>query len=35
MDVINILSKADGLPDAPISVPGDAYQHASIHFANG
>ncbi|PPQ72218.1 hypothetical protein CVT26_006972 [Gymnopilus dilepis] len=35
MDVINLISKAEGLPDAPITVPGDEYQPASMHFANG
>ncbi|KAJ2933230.1 hypothetical protein H1R20_g3817, partial [Candolleomyces eurysporus] len=35
MDVINIISKAEGLPDAPVTVPEEPYQHASIHFANG
>ncbi|KDR70826.1 hypothetical protein GALMADRAFT_127384 [Galerina marginata CBS 339.88] len=35
MDVINLISKAPGLPDAPITVPGDEYQPASMYFANG
>ncbi|KAF8882742.1 glycoside hydrolase family 13 protein [Gymnopilus junonius] len=35
MDVINLISKVDGLPDAPITVPGDEYQPASMFFANG
>jgi alpha-glucosidase len=35
MDVINIISKTEGLPDAPVTVPDEPYQHASIHFANG
>ncbi len=35
MDVINLISKVDGLPDAPISAPGEFYQPASTYFANG
>ncbi|KAJ6513701.1 glycoside hydrolase family 13 protein [Mycena vitilis] len=35
MDVINLISKAKGLPDAPVTIPGDAYQDASFLFANG
>ncbi|GLB36830.1 putative alpha-amylase domain containing protein [Lyophyllum shimeji] len=35
MDVINLISKADGLPDAPISDPEQEYQLASTLFANG
>ena len=35
MDVINLLSKIEGLPDAPITVPDEVYQPASIYFANG
>ncbi|KAF8148638.1 glycoside hydrolase family 13 protein [Crassisporium funariophilum] len=35
MDVINLISKVDGLPDAPNTVPGEAYQPASMYFANG
>ncbi|KAG7090475.1 hypothetical protein E1B28_009589 [Marasmius oreades] len=35
MDVINCLSKTPGLPDAPISFPGEDYQPASIYYANG
>ncbi|KAF7345697.1 Glycoside hydrolase family 13 protein [Mycena venus] len=35
MDVINIISKADGLPDAPVTIPEDEYQDASMLFANG
>ncbi|KAJ7237909.1 glycoside hydrolase family 13 protein [Mycena haematopus] len=35
MDVINLISKVDGLPDAPVTVPGDKYQDASPLFANG
>ncbi|TFK23722.1 alpha amylase [Coprinopsis marcescibilis] len=35
MDVINIISKIDGLPDAPITVPDEELQPASTLFANG
>lgn len=35
MDVINLISKTDGLPDAPIVDPGEFTQPASMHFANG
>ncbi|KAF8797493.1 glycoside hydrolase family 13 protein [Phlegmacium glaucopus] len=35
MDVINLISKVEGLPDAPITVPGEFYQPASMYFANG
>ncbi|KAJ3508373.1 hypothetical protein NLJ89_g5789 [Agrocybe chaxingu] len=35
MDVINLLSKVDGLPDAPVTVPGETLQPASMYFANG
>ncbi|KDR69930.1 hypothetical protein GALMADRAFT_230296 [Galerina marginata CBS 339.88] len=35
MDVINLISKVEGLPDAPITVPGEEYQPASMYFANG
>jgi len=35
MDVINLISKVDGLPDAPVTVPEDEYQDASELFANG
>ncbi|EPQ51633.1 glycoside hydrolase family 13 protein [Gloeophyllum trabeum ATCC 11539] len=35
MDVINIISKVDGLPDAPVTDPKEEYQSASIFFANG
>jgi oligo-1,6-glucosidase len=35
MDVINLISKVPGLPDAPIVVPGEEFQPASIYFANG
>jgi oligo-1,6-glucosidase len=35
MDSVNLLSKAPGLPDAPISRVGAAYQPAFEHFVNG
>ncbi|KAJ7453346.1 glycoside hydrolase family 13 protein [Mycena galericulata] len=35
MDVINIISKVEGLPDAPVTIPEDEYQDASPLFANG
>lgn len=35
MDVINLLSKTDGLPDAPIVDEGDPTQPASMYYANG
>ncbi|TPX17549.1 uncharacterized protein E0L32_012142 [Thyridium curvatum] len=36
MDVINFISKADGLPDADISAPGAKHQHgAATHYACG
>ncbi|KAJ7181228.1 glycoside hydrolase family 13 protein [Mycena filopes] len=35
MDVINIISKVAGLPDAPVTDPEDVYQDASPLFANG
>ncbi|KZT25553.1 glycoside hydrolase family 13 protein [Neolentinus lepideus HHB14362 ss-1] len=35
MDVINIISKVDGLPDAPVADPKEQYQPASAFFANG
>ncbi|KAJ7729934.1 glycoside hydrolase family 13 protein [Mycena metata] len=35
MDVINIISKVAGLPDAPVTDPGEEYQDASPLFANG
>lgn len=35
MDVINIISKTDGLPDAPVTQPEDEYQYAGSRFANG
>jgi oligo-1,6-glucosidase len=35
MDVINLISKAPGLPDGPITEPKEKYQWAKQHFANG
>jgi alpha-glucosidase len=35
MDVINLISKVPGLPDAPISDPNETYQSAFMHYANG
>ncbi|KAI6028958.1 glycoside hydrolase family 13 protein [Pisolithus marmoratus] len=35
MDVINIISKAEGLPDAPVVDDSQYYQPATMHFANG
>ena len=35
LDVINFISKAPGLPDAPVTVAGEILQPASVHFANG
>jgi len=35
MDVINLISKVPGLPDAPIVKPNETYQSAFMHFANG
>ncbi|KAL4064774.1 glycoside hydrolase family 13 protein [Scleroderma yunnanense] len=35
MDVINIISKTQGLPDAPVVDDSQYYQPASVHFANG
>jgi oligo-1,6-glucosidase len=35
MDVINLLSKTDGLPDAPVVDENDPTQLASMHYANG
>ncbi|KAJ7487352.1 glycoside hydrolase family 13 protein [Mycena galericulata] len=34
MDVINLLAKAEGLPDAPVTTPGEIFQEASALFAN-
>ncbi|KAJ7581856.1 alpha amylase [Mycena floridula] len=35
MDVINLISKVDGLPDAPIVDPKEEFQPASMYYANG
>ncbi|KAH8111359.1 glycoside hydrolase family 13 protein [Phellopilus nigrolimitatus] len=35
MDVINLISKVPGLPDAPISNPREEYQPAPMYYANG
>ncbi|KAG1808768.1 glycoside hydrolase family 13 protein [Suillus variegatus] len=35
MDVINCISKTDGLPDAPLVDHAQYYQPASMYFANG
>ncbi|KAG6332404.1 hypothetical protein ID866_6683 [Astraeus odoratus] len=35
MDVINIISKTEGLPDAPVVDDSQYYQPASMYFANG
>ncbi|KAJ7103939.1 glycoside hydrolase family 13 protein [Mycena epipterygia] len=35
MDVINLISKVDGLPDAPVTAPDDEYQQATYFFADG
>lgn len=35
MDVINLISKAPGLPDAPVVLPGREFQPAYELFANG
>ncbi|ARI75847.1 glycoside hydrolase family 13 protein [Halobacillus mangrovi] len=35
MDVINLISKVEGLPDAPIAKPEEKYQWGSDFFANG
>ncbi|KAK6345777.1 hypothetical protein TWF718_007683 [Orbilia javanica] len=35
MDVINVVSKTPGLPDAPITVESSKYQPAMMHYANG
>ncbi|KAK2461008.1 hypothetical protein APHAL10511_006949 [Amanita phalloides] len=35
LDVINLISKVEGLPDAPVTAPGEEYQLASTLFANG
>jgi len=35
MDVINLISKTPGFPDAPITIPHDEFQPAHIHYAYG
>lgn len=35
MDVINLISKAPGLPDAPVAEPAEKYQNGFMHYANG
>ena len=35
MDVINFISKAHGLPDAPVTIPGQFLQWGDCHFACG
>lgn len=35
MDVINLVSKVEGLPDAPISDPNEEYQRATMYYVNG
>lgn len=35
MDVINLISKVEGYPDAPIGNPNAQYQPGEKHFANG
>ncbi|KAJ2913186.1 hypothetical protein MD484_g7227, partial [Candolleomyces efflorescens] len=35
LDAINVLSKVEGLSDAPVAVPDEPYQNASMCFANG
>jgi alpha-glucosidase len=35
MDVINLLSKVDGLPDAPVVEPDEFTQPATDYYANG
>lgn len=35
MDVINMISKVPGLPDAPVLEPLKEYQAASLYYANG
>lgn len=35
MDVINFISKSEGLPDAPITVLGSEYQFGHDHYACG
>jgi len=35
LDAINFISKVPGLPDAPVTVAGEALQPASAHYVNG
>lgn len=35
MDVINLISKVPGLPDAPVSLPGEEWQPGTMFYANG
>lgn len=35
MDVINLISKTPGLPDAPITVSNQEFQPANVYYANG
>ncbi len=35
MDVINMISKVENLPNAPITDPTSEYQSASLLFTNG
>jgi oligo-1,6-glucosidase len=35
MDVINMISKVPGLPDAPITSPNDRFQYGGKYFING
>jgi alpha-glucosidase len=35
MDVITLISKHPGLPDAPIRDPDEEWQYAPMYFANG
>ena len=35
MDVINMISKVEGLPDAAIINPKEPYQPGSLYYING
>lgn len=35
MDVINLISKTPGLPDAPLTLPDQQFQPAQVYYANG
>jgi oligo-1,6-glucosidase len=35
MDAIDLISKVDGLPDAPVTNPEEEYQNASAFYMNG